>query len=331
MQPDTKFCSPDELTALMKEARSPLEFKRLTAIRLLMAGSSRESVMEMFNISWSALQKWVRLWNKGGAELLKARKPTGRPSKMTPDVKDFIVRKIEFTSSQTGERITGLAISGTLKKIFGIKLKKSAIYWWLRRMGYRRLRPRELAIKRNEAKARHFKDNFKILYENLEVWDFDETGIEGDSPLRLIWSRRGVRPVCYYSGSHIHESLIGAVNPKSGGFECLIMPYNNTNTFQRFLDYFNDKLCGRHVLMVLDNASWHKTETLRWGTVLPIFLPPYSPDLNPIEVLWKVIKDRLYDEIPARDNEELQNRIQAEVRYFYANPQEIKSICKVNY
>ena len=83
--------------------------------------------------------------------------------------------------------------------------------------------------------------------------------------------------------------------------------------------------------MVLDNASWHKTETLRWGTVLPIFLPPYSPDLNPIEVLWKVIKDRLYDEIPARDNEELQNRIQAEVRYFYANPQEIKSTCKVNY
>jgi len=108
----------------MKEARSPLELKRLTAIRLLMAGSSRESVMEMFNISWSALQKWVRLWNKGGAELLKVRKPTGRPSKMTPDVKDFIVRKIEFTSSQTGERITGLSLSGTLKKNIRDKIKE---------------------------------------------------------------------------------------------------------------------------------------------------------------------------------------------------------------
>jgi len=76
-----------------------------------------------------------------------------------------------------------------------------------------------------------------------------------------------------------------------------------------------------------DRHRKRQPAALRWGTVLPIFLLLYSPDLNPIEV----IKDRLYDEIPVRDNEELQNIIQAEVRYFYANPQGIKSICKVNY
>ena len=198
-------------------------------------------------------------------------------------------------------------------------------------MGCRRLRPRKIAVKRDEEKARKFKKNFKILYENLEVWFFDETGIEGDSPLRLLWSRRGSRHICYYSGSHIRESLLGAVNPKSGGFESLIMPYTNTETFQQFLDYFNERLDSRQVLMVLDNASWHKTRKLKWGAVIPIFLPPYSPDLNPIEVLWKVIKDRLFNEIPPKDNEELQDRIQAEVKHLYRNPQEIKSICKVNY
>ncbi len=51
-------------------------------------------------------------------------------------------------------------------------------------------------------------------------------------------------------------------------------------------------------MMVQDNASWHKAKGLNRWTILPIYLPPYSPDLNPIEILWKVIKDRLFNVIP---------------------------------
>jgi len=91
------------------------------------------------------------------------------------------------------------------------------------------------------------------------------------------------------------------------------------------------KPSGRHVLMVMDNASWHKSKGLNWGTVLPIYLPPYSPDLNPIEVLWKVIKDRLLDVMPPKNGEELQDRIQTVIRQLYNNPQEVMSICKVKY
>jgi transposase len=198
-------------------------------------------------------------------------------------------------------------------------------------MGYRRIRPRRIPINRDEQQVENFKINFKTLYDNFEVWYYDETGIEGDSPLRLVWCCGKLRKECYYSGSHIRESLLGAVNPKTGGFESLIMPYTDGISFQYFLDYFNAKLKDRIVLMVMDNASWHKSKSINWGNVIPIYLPAYSPDLNPIEVLWKVIKDRLYDPIPVKDYEELKDRIQVVVRQLINNPKEVKSICKVKY
>ena len=198
-------------------------------------------------------------------------------------------------------------------------------------MGYRRIRPRKIPIKRDEEKAENFKKNFKILYENLDVWYFDETGVEGDSPLRLVWCRGKQRKICYYSGTHIRESLLGAVNPKTGAFESLIMPYVDGNAFQYFLDYFNESLKGKIVMMVMDNASWHKSKSLNWKNIIPVYIPPYSPDLNPIEVLWKVIKDRLYDPFPPKDNNELQDRIQTIVRQLIDKPEEVKSICKVSY
>jgi transposase len=201
----------------------------------------------------------------------------------------------------------------------------------LHKIGCRRIRPKKIPVKRDEQKAEVFKQNFKILYENLEIWFFDETGIEGDSPLSLVWSLPGTRPKYYYSGSYIRESLLGAVNPKTGALETLIMPYVDKDIFQQFLDHFNMKLNDRYVMIVLENASWHKPISLNWGKIIPLYLPPYSPDLNPIEVLWKVIKDRLYNPTPTKNHDELQDRIQVVIRQLLDNPEEVKSICKVGY
>ncbi len=117
-QPDQEFCSPEKLFKLHLEAEDVRLRNRYLAIWMLMDGKSREFVMEQFNIQWTTLQKWVRLWNKGGPERLKLGKITGRPTKMTDEAKDFIVKSIEFTHSETGEKVTGLSISANLKKNF---------------------------------------------------------------------------------------------------------------------------------------------------------------------------------------------------------------------
>ena len=70
----------------------------------------------------------------------------------------------------------------------------------------------------------------------------------------------------------------------------LIVPHCDTEVFQVFLDTMAAEVPereGKRVLLVLDNAKWHKTKRLTWHHIVPVFLPPYSPDLNPIERFWQ--------------------------------------------
>ena len=104
---------------------------------------------------------------------------------------------------------------------------------------------------------------------------------------------------------------MGAVNPLTGQFEALMMPYSDSITFQYFLDYFKISLSNTYCIMFLDNAGWHKSKKLDWGNIIPIYLHPYSPNLNAIEPLWKILEDRL-PVLKAIKNEE-------NYRTFYVN------------
>ena len=70
------------------------------------------------------------------------------------------------------------------------------------------------------------------------------------------------------------------------------MSHSDSECFQVFLDQANKNLSPERErnVMVLDNASWHRCKGLRWGKFEPLFLPAYSPDFNPIERLWLLIK-----------------------------------------
>jgi transposase len=117
IEPSQEYGDAKKLFDLSREADDSKLRDRCLALWMLMTGRSREEVMENFNVKWSTLQQWVRLWNKGGIEQLKVGKPTGRPQKMTDDAKDFVVKTVEFTHPKTGEKITGKWISAKLKKI----------------------------------------------------------------------------------------------------------------------------------------------------------------------------------------------------------------------
>ena len=82
--------------------------------------------------------------------------------------------------------------------------------------------------------------------------------------------------------------------------------------------------------MILDNARWHKAKKLEWGKIIPVFLPPYSPNLNAIEPLWKALKDRLPTRRKINNYKELQDILCKQLKYFINNPQEIRSTCKIS-
>jgi DDE superfamily endonuclease len=84
------------------------------------------------------------------------------------------------------------------------------------------------------------------------------------------------------------------VEPGTDNGYALVVPYVNTEAMQEFLDCFaNTIVADEHVAMVLDQAGWHGSGALIVPASVPLVpLPPYSPELNPVERVWLYLDER---------------------------------------
>jgi transposase len=98
--------------------------------------------------------------------------------------------------------------------------------------------------------------------------------------------------------------VYGAVEPLTGGSFFLELPALNTEGFQLFLDHFAATDPTSFHLLLLDNGTFHKAHGLRLPrNVALLFFPPYAPELNPIERLWRDLKDWLAQSQPTTLND----------------------------
>jgi transposase len=105
---------------------------------------------------------------------------------------------------------------------------------------------------------------------------------------------RGVQPIGQVQ--HVFEwfYVYGAVAPTTGERFFLELPYLNADSFQLFVDAFAEAFPDSLNLLLLDNGSAHTAQRLTLPeNVRLVFLPPYCPELNPIERIWRDLKDAL--------------------------------------
>jgi transposase len=104
-------------------------------------------------------------------------------------------------------------------------------------------------------------------------------------------SAKGVKPICPFQQVFKSTYLFGAFSPVNGNKFLLEMPFCNTDTFQSFLNEFSEYEPEEFKIMVLDNGAFHKTKSLTIPkNICLVFLPPYSPELNPAEKMWAILK-----------------------------------------
>jgi transposase len=105
-----------------------------------------------------------------------------------------------------------------------------------------------------------------------------------------------LRHVAYHSTI----SLYGAVDPATGASFCLALPFLNSRALHPWLDGFVATFPQSVHLLMRDNGVGHKAKAVRWPpNVLSVVLPPYRPELHPMERLWRARKDTLAD-IPVK-------------------------------
>jgi len=111
-----------------------------------------------------------------------------------------------------------------------------------------------------------------------------------------MWTLRGVRPVIPAAGSNQRLCVYGAFNYRSGQSHYLVHPKKNAQQFYEFLWQLLEANSERKLVLVVDNASYHRTKKIldllenHADHVFVVWLPRYSPELNLIEGLWGYLK-----------------------------------------
>jgi len=115
----------------------------------------------------------------------------------------------------------------------------------------------------------------------------DEAGFGRINRPRYCWCRKGVRPdvPCH----HIREYryAYGAVDPQRGDSFFLVLPYCNVVCMNVFLRALANHYPDDTIVLVADGAAWHTAKGLEIPDNIEIIpLPPYTPEMNPIEQIW---------------------------------------------
>lgn len=115
----------------------------------------------------------------------------------------------------------------------------------------------------------------------------DEAGFGRINKPKYCWCRRGLRPSVPCHHIREYRYAYGAVEPQTGESFFLIMPYCNTDCMNIFLRELGAQYKDDYLLLVVDGASWHKAIALQIpDNIELIFLPPATPEMNPIEQIW---------------------------------------------
>jgi transposase len=128
----------------------------------------------------------------------------------------------------------------------------------------------------------------------VEVHCQDEARFGLMTTKRRRITARGVKPVGTCQHAYANSWLFGTVAPASGDAFFLVLPKLNTSNMQVFVDAFAQAYPSTFNLILLDNSAVHTTKRLRLPpNVAFVFLPAYSPELNPVERLWQDVRGRM--------------------------------------
>jgi len=130
-----------------------------------------------------------------------------------------------------------------------------------------------------------------------DIWFEDEVHFTLRSTITRMWSPIGRQPKVLFEPNRLKIGYFGILNASTGElFTQTAYPFNS-ETFEQFIRLFlaAKESQGRKIVIILDNARWHKPVTRKLMDEYPkslefLYLPPYSPDLNPIERVWRITR-----------------------------------------
>jgi hypothetical protein len=155
----------------------------------------------------------------------------------------------------------------------------------------------------------------------------DEARFGRIADTRYCWCPKPFRPVCYSMVSHEYTYAYATVSVMDGKVDSLIWPHVNGDCMQIFLDEISVRYPDNRMIMVLDGAGWHRNESLIVPDNIQLLkLPPYSPELNPVEHLWDDLREKSFHNVVFNSIDALEDHLEEALRNMENDQDRIHSI-----
>ena len=155
----------------------------------------------------------------------------------------------------------------------------------------------------------------------------DEARFGRISDVRRCWAPLPMRPLCRVMLTHEYTYAYGAVDVVSGELDSLILPHVNTDCMQLFLDETGARHPQHRIILVMDGAGWHTAKALVPPANMQLLkLPPYAPELNPVEHLWDELREKFFHNRAFDSMDALEDQLQTGLLALENNWTTVKSI-----
>jgi len=155
----------------------------------------------------------------------------------------------------------------------------------------------------------------------------DEARFGRISDPRRCWAPRPIRPMCKSLCIREYTYVYSAVEAKSGEVDSLILPYADSKCMQIFLSEVGARHAHEKMVIVLDGASGHTSSSLSIPeNIRLLHLPPYAPELNPVEHLWDELREKFFHNKVFDSLRLLEMHLVKALQNVEKNPDKIKSI-----
>ena len=141
------------------------------------------------------------------------------------------------------------------------------------------------------------------------------------------WAPPGVRPEVLMKFTRQYLYGFCAVCPTDGRMVSLVLPWANTEAMSVFLDEISRTFASDLVILHMDQAGWHKSESLEIPRNIRIeFTPPYSPELNPVEHIWDELREKRFKNHYFADLERVEEELCKGLKDLEDNPEKVAGI-----
>ena len=317
-----------------------LEELRIRAVKAVQSGQSPEDVAVTFDIHRTALYRWLAQYRDGGFSALKAKPIPGRPMKLagkdlswiykTVTEKNPLQLKFQF-ALWTREMVREL-----IQDKFKIKLSLQSVGRLLSQLGITCQNPIDKAIEQNQKLVNHWlkteypKIKRRAAQMGASIYFGDASHLRSDFHAGTTWGKKGKTPVIKKTGKRFGLSVISAINNKGLMRFTVVDGGVNSDRFIEFLKRLIFKAKNK-IFLIVDRGPAHVSKKTK-AFVMTIkdklelyYLPPYSPELNPDELVWNDLKNNTVGRSIVTSKEEFKDVVIKNMNELRAKKEKVRS------